>query len=107
MEDQANQLARTTENCDSSSESKEISPKNQLSTEEIQVWFISYLTELLDIQPNDVDINSSFESFGLNSSAAVAMTGDLEEWLGYEIEPTIVYDYPTIEALARYLSQED
>ena len=27
----------------------------------------------------------------------------LEKWLGYKISPTILYDYPTIEALAKHL----
>ena len=45
-----------------------------------------------------------FDRYGLDSSAAVGMTGDLEDWLGKEVEPILLYDYPTIETLARHLS---
>ena len=31
---------------------------------------------------------------------------ELEEWLGRKLTPTLVYDYPTIDALARFLAGE-
>ena len=33
------------------------------------------------------------------------MLGDLEEWLGVEISPSVVFDYPTIDAMSGYLEQ--
>jgi acyl carrier protein len=36
---------------------------------------------------------------------AVSLSGDLETWLSREISPTVVWDYPTVEQLARYLSE--
>lgn len=78
----------------------------KFSKEEIQAWLVSYLAELLKIQPSEVDVTIPFDRYGLDSSAAVGMTGDLEEWLGSELDPTLIYDYPTIEALAAYLSEE-
>jgi len=34
------------------------------------------------------------------------MTGDLEEWLEREFDPTVLYDYPTIELLTAHLASE-
>lgn len=34
------------------------------------------------------------------------MRGDLEDCLGCEIDPTLVYDYPKIEALVQHLTSE-
>ena len=76
----------------------------KFSKEEIQTWLVSYLSELLEIEPSEVDVAIPFDRYGLDSSAAVGMTGDLEEWLGSELDPTLMYDYPTIEALAEHLS---
>lgn len=73
---------------------------------EIQDWLTNYLAELLEITPNEIDITISFDYYSLDSAAAVGLSGDLEEWLGYEFEPTLLYDYPTIEALAIYLAEE-
>jgi len=86
---------------------KESVEKNPLTITEIQAWLVSYLAELLEIEPDEVEVKIPFERYGLDSSAAVGMTGDLEEWLGYELDPTLIYDYPTIEALAAYLSEEN
>lgn len=70
----------------------------------IQAWIISYMTELLEVEIEQVDPTIPFDRYGLDSSAAYALTGDLEDWLGSEIDPTAIYDYPTIEALSEYLS---
>jgi acyl carrier protein len=40
----------------------------------------------------------------LDSAAAVGMTGELADWLDHEMDPTLLYDYPTIESLVQYLS---
>ncbi len=78
--------------------------KNQPTTAEIQDWLASYVGELLEIKPEQVDITIPFERYGLDSSVVAGLTGDLEDWLGYELDPTLIYDYPTISMLAQYLS---
>jgi len=72
---------------------------------EIQTWLVSYLAELLEKDPKGIEATIPFDRYGLDSSAAVAMTCDLEDWLGREIDPTVPYDHPTVEALARYLAE--
>ena len=47
---------------------------------------------------------ANFDSYGLGSKDAVALSGDLETWLGCRLSPTLLYQYPTSEALARYLA---
>ena len=76
------------------------------TTAEIQEWIISYLALVLEIDPDEIDINIPFERYGLDSSVAIGMSGELEGWLGSEFEPTLLYDYPTIKALVDYISQE-
>ena len=60
----------------------------------------------LHIDPEQVDTTAPFDSYGLDSAAAVGMTGELEEWLEADVDPVLPYDYPTVEALARRLSGE-
>lgn len=85
---------------------KEVLSKLQPTTAEIQAWLIAYLSELLEVEPDAIDVKVTFDRYGLDSSAAVGMSGALEDWLGYELEPTLIYDYPTIETLAANLLQE-
>ncbi|NET60101.1 MAG: AMP-binding protein, partial [Symploca sp. SIO2E6] len=73
----------------------------------IQTWLIKQIAEQLGVEPQEIDIRESFARYGLDSVAAVRLSGELEEWLGRNLAPTLVYDYPTIEALARHLSRED
>ncbi len=79
----------------------------ELPTEaEIQAWLVSYLAEILEIDPDEVDITISFNRYGLDSSAAVALVGDLMSWLGRDLDPTLLYDYPNIKILTRHLTEE-
>lgn len=74
-----------------------------IDTEAIQTWLTNYLSQLLDIEPTTIDVSHSFESYGLDSATSIALTADLADWLGNELEPTLIYEYQTIEELAEYL----
>jgi acyl carrier protein len=36
----------------------------------------------------------------------VVLSGDLQTWLEIELDPTLLYDYPTIQSLAEYLVEK-
>jgi acyl-CoA synthetase (AMP-forming)/AMP-acid ligase II/acyl carrier protein len=52
-----------------------------------------------------VDIREPFASYGLASVEAVHLVGVLETWLGLTLDATLLWDYSTIEALARLLAE--
>ncbi|PSR19684.1 phosphopantetheine-binding protein [filamentous cyanobacterium CCP3] len=86
-----------------------MSQKTALSikpADEIRAWVVDYLSDLLEIDSDDVDVTIPFDRYGLDSSAAVGLTGELEDWLGKEVPPTLLYDYPTIETLVEHLSKD-
>ncbi|MDJ0843723.1 acyl carrier protein [Crocosphaera sp.] len=74
---------------------------------DIENWLVSYLSNLLEVAPETIDVSQTFESYGLDSSAAVGLSGDLQEWLKTELEPTLLFDYPTIEALSSHLANNN
>lgn len=78
--------------------------KQPLTAKDIQVWIASYLAELLEIDVDEVETTIPFNRYGLDSAAAIGLTADLEEWLGFKLEATLMYDYPTIQALAQHLA---
>ncbi|WP_448665497.1 aminotransferase class III-fold pyridoxal phosphate-dependent enzyme [Serratia plymuthica] len=49
--------------------------------------------------------DEAFTAFGLNSLQAVGVIGELEQHLGRELSPALIYDYPTINKLAAGLLQ--
>ena len=73
------------------------------SQSEIQAWLLSYLSELLEIDPNAIETNDSLASYGLDSTGAVGLVGDLAEWLDLQLGAELLYSYPTIESLTGYL----
>jgi acyl carrier protein len=75
------------------------------SADVIQAWLVSRLSERLDIEPQEIDPTEPFASYGLGSTEAVSLTGELAEWLGRKLSPELVYKYPTIESLARHLAE--
>jgi acyl transferase domain-containing protein/acyl carrier protein len=78
--------------------------ENSINAEVIQAWLVSKLSERLGIEPHEIDIREPFASYGLGSTEAVSLAGELAEWLGRKLSPALAYEYPTIEALARHLA---
>ncbi|MTJ13946.1 acyl carrier protein [Anabaena sp. UHCC 0187] len=83
---------------------QEIIAEKQQTVTAIQAWLVSYLSQLLEIDQNEVNVTTSFDRYGLDSSATIGLTTDLGDWLGRSIDPTITYDYPSIESLSEHLS---
>src|SRR5450631_1136140 len=79
--------------------------ENSTNAELIQAWLVSKLSERLAIESHEIDIREPFASYGLGSTEAVSLAGELAEWLGRKLSPALVYEYPTIEALARHLAE--
>ncbi|MEH1834782.1 MAG: amino acid adenylation domain-containing protein, partial [Nostoc sp.] len=80
-------------------------PKSK-SVEAIEAWLLAKIGEYLQVSPVEIDIRQPLAQYGLNSLAAVRISGELQEWLGREFSPTLLYDYPTLEGLARHLADE-
>ena len=78
--------------------------ENPAGSEVIQEWLVSKLSERLGIESREINIQEPFASYGLGSTEAVSLAGELAEWLGRELSPALVYEYPTIETLARHLA---
>jgi acyl carrier protein len=87
-------------------ESSVISPERSRTTAALSHWLIAKLAERLDLDPQQINPQKEFNDYGLNSIEAVSLSGDLENFLGCRLPPTLLWDYPTIEALARYLAAE-
>ncbi|MBE9252102.1 MAG: hypothetical protein RLZZ29_2066 [Cyanobacteriota bacterium] len=85
-------------------QNQEIIAEKQQTVAAIQAWLVSYLSQLLEIDQNEVNVTTSFDRYGLDSSATIGLTTDLGDWLGRSIDPTITYDYPSIESLSEHLS---
>jgi acyl carrier protein len=69
----------------------------------VQEWLVDRLAATLGVDAAKVDVHEPFASYALDSVAAVRLVGELEELLGRELEPTLLYDHRDIERLSEYL----
>jgi acyl carrier protein len=79
--------------------------KRSRTAEGTEEWLISYLAHALQIPEDKIDIDASFDNFGIDSVAAAAMMGDLAKWLGAEVDPVVVFECPTIARLAARVTE--
>jgi acyl carrier protein len=81
-------------------------PNDSQTAAAIQAWLVSHLVEQFGIAPQEIDLYAPFDSYGLDSMIMVSLTGELEDWLGYQLSPNLLYEYTTIVALSQYLATE-
>jgi amino acid adenylation domain-containing protein len=70
----------------------------------IRDWLVARIAERVGIGPGEVDPRAPFARWGLDSLAAVALSGELQDWLGRPLPPTLLYDHPSVDRLARALA---
>jgi len=70
----------------------------------IQRWLIARVAAIASCAEADIDVGAPFSHYALDSLAAVGLSGELEDWLGAALPPTLFWDYPSIESLARHLA---
>ena len=74
---------------------------------ELIQWLRDAVAELLDIEAHEVDPERPLTELGLSSRDAVGLVGELEDHLDRDLDPTMVFDTPTISAIARKLVHGD
>ncbi|MEJ2691910.1 MAG: beta-ketoacyl synthase N-terminal-like domain-containing protein [Candidatus Thiodiazotropha sp.] len=90
-------------------EDTSVSQKSQSSLPSLNVirsWLIEQVASRALVHREEVDASEPFALFGLDSAAAVGITGELSAWLGKRLSPTLLYEYPNIDALSAYLTNQ-
>jgi 8-amino-7-oxononanoate synthase len=76
------------------------------SREAIEGWLIDKIADSLEIKPHEIDVDRDFADYGLDSVEAINISGELENYLGCRLSPTLLWDYQSIQALAAYLATQ-
>ncbi len=80
---------------------------NSRTVADVQNWLSEQIAGRLNVASDAIDPQDPFARFGLDSPAMIGIAGDLEDWLGSSVSPTLLYSYPTIETLAQHLGEGD
>jgi acyl carrier protein len=87
------------------SQSKGVKAVNLKSVEgSVAIWLCRHLSEVFDLEPQEIDMELTFARYGLDSASLIAMTGELSEWLGCNIDPAAAFDFPSVSALAQSIA---
>ncbi|MEU3462680.1 acyl carrier protein [Streptomyces sp. NPDC006733] len=81
-------------------------PGSGVQEREFRGWLLEKLGQYLRRPPADIDISVPFAEYGIDSVAALSIFGDIEDGFGLYLEPTVAWDHPTVQSLARYLASE-
>ena len=80
-------------------------PPRSPSEAEIRDWCVKYLARTLDLPQETLDPDVKFARLGLDSANSVYLIVEIEDWLGVELTPDLVFEHPTIAELARHLAE--
>jgi len=74
-----------------------------LDVDTLTSWLLDSISKVLGVSPDEIDIHEQLTEYGMDSRQFVGLTVDLEDLLGRELPPTLLWDNPSIAALARAL----
>ncbi|MDJ0732021.1 MAG: AMP-binding protein [Crocosphaera sp.] len=83
-----------------------LSTPPQKRQELLQAYLQSLIANVLKVAPSEIDWKQPLTSMGLDSLTVVQLSDLLQENLGSSFQATLIFEYPTIEALANYLATE-
>jgi acyl transferase domain-containing protein/acyl carrier protein len=71
---------------------------------DLRQWMVDRLAQLCSVPPGEVDVDRPLREYGLRSADVVSLSGELEELLDRPVEPTLLWEHPTIRRLAEHLA---
>ncbi|MCX5063063.1 MULTISPECIES: acyl carrier protein [unclassified Streptomyces] len=73
---------------------------------EAETWLIEKIAHRLGVATGEVSREVYFDELDLDSTEALILAGELENWLGFELSTTTLWYHPTVKDLATYLAEE-
>lgn len=74
--------------------------------DEIRRWLVDKLAERLRVAPGAIDLDEPLVAIGLDSMQFVVLVGELEDWLDCRFTSNPLVDYPSVNALSRFLAAQ-
>ncbi|MDX3233339.1 SDR family NAD(P)-dependent oxidoreductase [Streptomyces sp. ME19-01-6] len=74
------------------------------SAEAVQAWLVGAVADRTGLDPLRVEVERPIAEFGLGSRDLVTLAVGLSERIGRQLDPSLLYDHPTISSIAEALS---
>ena len=82
------------------------SEANSQLTTEIQDWFIAWLTERAHLNSGVLTPTTAFAELGIDSLTAVEISQELDQILGLQLPPMVIWSCPDPESLSEFLAEQ-
>lgn len=76
------------------------------SLETLRPWLAARVATYVQRPVHEIQTHIPLAEYGLTSVYALTLTGDIEDHLGLIVDPTVMWDHPTIDALTVVLLRE-
>jgi acyl-CoA synthetase (AMP-forming)/AMP-acid ligase II/acyl carrier protein len=68
--------------------------------ESVQLWLQHLIADYQSLEFDELDISTPIAEYGLTSVTIMKILGDIAEKMNQEVEPTLIWEYPTIRELS-------
>ncbi|RKH63016.1 acyl carrier protein [Corallococcus llansteffanensis] len=75
------------------------------SADALSSWLSARIATYVQRKPDEIRSDVPLAEYGLDSVYALTLAGDLEDHLGMSLDPTLMWDHPTIAGLTQALLQ--
>src|SRR5262245_14249660 len=88
-------------------DSMTVQPQEQTAAgvEPIKAWLSDKVAFYLEMPATDIQPDVKLVEYGLDSVYALALCGDIDDEYSLEVEPTLAWDHPTVDAIAVLLAE--
>ncbi|MFJ3232156.1 acyl carrier protein [Streptomyces sp. NPDC086787] len=69
-------------------------------------WLLERVALYLGRDADSIDPTVPLAEYGMDSVCALSLCGDLEDEFGLVVEPTLLWDHPTVQSLLGFLAAE-
>ena len=67
-------------------------------------WLTARLAVYLEVSPTTIDLMVPLAEMGVDSVHALSLVGDVEAHFDIDVDPTMIFDYPTLSHIAEYIA---
>ncbi|WNE94151.1 acyl carrier protein [Streptomyces luomodiensis] len=78
----------------------------QHTVDSLRTWLINCVASHLGRPADAIDPGARLSDYGLDSLYVLSVAGELEDHLDISLDPTLLWDNPTIDALSEALVKE-
>jgi acyl carrier protein len=77
-----------------------------VTADRLRDWVLGRVAYYIEATAADIDPDAKLVGYGLDSVYALTLCGDIEDEYGLVVDPTLAWDYPTVNAIVGYLAEQ-